>query len=241
MSLTKKIISFIVLISISTSSLYAYDLTDKEKSKWDLVYNKIMLVINKKPEEKREKYKKQIITKLELLQERARNKEKLASLIWYITEKMKTWTGKIVNTRYPGCDKDDIVLSNWQIWSSCDVWSTRIWEIWEYFAWWSMKWYKDLPSSGKEIGSDEWNEKNPQGPCKTGYHIPNQADFEKAISVTKTQSGGLSEVLSTKNKFYWTSTYNPTYDWAYNTFSNFENSIYFGSKWNFFPIRCIKD
>ncbi|EKE28117.1 MAG: hypothetical protein ACD_3C00097G0001 [uncultured bacterium (gcode 4)] len=61
-------------------------------------------------------------------------------------------------SKYPGCDTNDIKLSNWQVWSACNVWATNAWNnqaaltncgwwasdcvessrymIWSYFQWW---------------------------------------------------------------------------------------------------------
>lgn len=175
-----KIIAGILTGFLIVSSTFAYDLTDKEKTKGDTIVSKIMMIITKRPEEKREKLTKSVVTQLEGLQERARKNEKMAALIGYVVEKMKSGTGG-VNSRYPGCNKDDIALDNGQIWSACDVGSIVAWEAGEQFAWGSMTGYKDLSVSEKVWPGNNCNETDPQGPCRTGYHVPGKVEVEKAI------------------------------------------------------------
>ncbi|EKE28139.1 MAG: hypothetical protein ACD_3C00089G0001, partial [uncultured bacterium (gcode 4)] len=44
-------------------------------------------------------------------------------------------------SKYPGCDTNDIKLSNWQAWSACNVWATNAWNnqtaLTNYCGWWA--------------------------------------------------------------------------------------------------------
>lgn len=46
----------------------------------------------------------------------------------------------VSQSTYPWCDSKDIVLSNWQIWASCNIWSSIAWtwtsSYWDLFQWW---------------------------------------------------------------------------------------------------------
>lgn len=47
-----KIIVWLLISLFVFGSTFAYDLTDKEKSKWDKIVNKVLLLISKKAEDK---------------------------------------------------------------------------------------------------------------------------------------------------------------------------------------------
>ncbi len=77
------------------------------------------------------------------------------TMIWWLSW---IYTASSAWSKYPGCDTNDIRLSNWQSWSACNVWATSAWNnqtaltncgwwaddcaistryaIWSYFQWW---------------------------------------------------------------------------------------------------------
>lgn len=256
MNTFKKIVASIAIVALTTTSLFAYDLTNKEKAKGDVIANKVLLLVSKKAEEKQAKFKEKIIFQLEWIYEKARKNEKMQALVWYVIEKVKSGD-KAEISRYPWCSKDDIVLSNGQVWAACDVGSSKAWEAWEKFAWGSMNGYKDPGAiSDKSWPANDWNEKDPQGPCRNGYHIPSKVEVEKA-KVSNLGKNPKDDILWIwKDKNYWTTTPG-MYDSAY-FFQNFYNidtweinAFYLGwseshkAKWEFRIwysfIRCIKD
>lgn len=90
MNTFKKIVAWIAIVVLTTTGLFAYDLTDKEKAKGDVIANKVLLLVSKQPQNKQERLKEKIIIQLEWIYEKARKNEKIQALVWYVIEKVKS-------------------------------------------------------------------------------------------------------------------------------------------------------
>jgi len=117
-----------------------------------------------------------------------------------------------INSSNEYCDKKDIVLDNWQIWSACNVWTNKAWlnsdSYGKYFQWWRSKWFSNDSSyniSEEKIDNynpkndnysfikttSEYNESWSKTPinkwdsewiCPTWYRIPSMKDWSDAFT-----------------------------------------------------------
>lgn len=96
-------------------------------------------------------------------------------------------------TVYPWCDSGDIVLSNWQVWSACNVWAS------ESYTWWVAQ-----PVTESSLKAGNWKRyigeffrgvtKSNQI-CTTWYRLPSRDDWARSIDVIKESWNSVGQIL----------------------------------------------
>lgn len=78
---------FISLIMIWTT--FSYDLSEREKERWDIVASRIIFLIQSQPEARQQRAMDSIMNQLEDFYERLRNNPRNQALIWHVIDKVR--------------------------------------------------------------------------------------------------------------------------------------------------------
>lgn len=111
-------------------------------------------------------------------------------------------------SQYPGCNAPDIVLSNWQIWSACNVWASVSW-TWSESYWDIYKWWNNTPASSLNwltLTSNPTWWSNWIWPCADGYKIWTKNDWEMTYNLLNKNYNELVNKLLIPKAGYWRST-----------------------------------
>lgn len=126
MNITKKIIAIFALLALTTTSLFAYDLTSKDNKLIDSITFKIEKKIEKykSDEVKYEKVLNSFIKKLETIQNKFETKNpKMFAIVWWIIDDLQSNTDNFdIESELLSADSD----------SSEEEWNKNIWDDYLY-------------------------------------------------------------------------------------------------------------
>lgn len=173
--------------------------TTKDKN-WAKTFRKYFNLIDKLSDSKKK-----------ILANKAKENDDSLINILYTYTKLNYFKNDNNSNNYPWCDSNDIVLWNWQTWSSCNVWTNTSWKPWFYFQFWSNKnWYIEWYTStwtawwwnSEDTLFSNWTNSNlqKQWVCSKWRHIPSVKEWMDLCSYFKWSQCNYNKVSLTSEE-----------------------------------------